>query len=263
MQLATSLEFEFCLQFPCDCPSTELSDFRQSAQSGNERECKENIEKHMKARAKGNDVITYVISANQHFASAFLMQIFKFQTRSWQALLPFPARPPECPGELAGKLNCVKIQLYMYYSIPSCLIQIILQDHKHAEVELMRHRMSRVSHNMPDTLYMIEPQKRTYTAPARILSASASGRRDRDEQPSTPQTCRNEENELERYVRNRHTSDMSSGRVSLEGSLLVTSHADFFYCTVGYLTGVIGVILEGFTVVSIQSRFDTSRFDTN
>ena len=37
----------------------------------------------MKARAKGNDVITYVISANQHFASAFLMQIFKFQTRSW------------------------------------------------------------------------------------------------------------------------------------------------------------------------------------
>lgn len=164
----------------------------------------------------------------------------------------------------------------MYYSIPSCLIQIILQDHKHAEVELMRHRMSRVSHNMPDTLYMIEPQKRTYTAPARILSASASGRRDRDEQPSTPQTCRNEENELERYVRNRHTSDMSSGRVWLEASLLVTSHADFFYCTVGYLTGVIGVILKGlrsfrYKVASIQvdsiqteviSIHQQSRFDT-
>ena len=73
--------------------------------------------------------------------------------------------------------------------------------------------MSRVSHNMPDTLYMIEPRKRTYTAPALVLSASASGRRDRDERPSTPQTSRNEENELERYVRNRHTSDMSSGRV--------------------------------------------------
>ena len=128
-----------------------------------------------------------------------------------QALLPFTARPPERPGELACKLNCVKIQLY--YSILSRLIQIILQDHKHAEVELMRHRMSRVSHNMPDTLYMIEPQKRTYTAPARVLSASASGRRDREEQPSTPQTCRNEENELERYVRNRHASDMSSGIV--------------------------------------------------
>jgi len=27
----TSLEFEFCLQFPCGFPSTELSDFHQSA----------------------------------------------------------------------------------------------------------------------------------------------------------------------------------------------------------------------------------------
>ena len=30
----TSLEFEFHLQFPCGSPSTELSDFRQSARSG-------------------------------------------------------------------------------------------------------------------------------------------------------------------------------------------------------------------------------------
>ena len=34
------------------------------------------------AHAKGNDVITNVISANQHFASTFSMQIFKFQRRS-------------------------------------------------------------------------------------------------------------------------------------------------------------------------------------
>ena len=41
-ELATmSLEFEFHLQFPCGSPSTELSDFRQSARSGNERECKQ------------------------------------------------------------------------------------------------------------------------------------------------------------------------------------------------------------------------------
>ena len=41
-KLATaSLEFEFRLQFPCGSPSTELSDFRQSAGSGNERECKQ------------------------------------------------------------------------------------------------------------------------------------------------------------------------------------------------------------------------------
>ena len=36
----TSLEFEFRLQFPCSSPSTELSDFRQSARSGNGREQK-------------------------------------------------------------------------------------------------------------------------------------------------------------------------------------------------------------------------------
>ena len=39
----TSLEFEFCLQFPCGLPSTELSDFRQSGQSGNKRNCKQTL----------------------------------------------------------------------------------------------------------------------------------------------------------------------------------------------------------------------------
>ena len=43
-ELATrSLEFEFHLQFPCGSPSTELSDFRQSARNGNERECKQTL----------------------------------------------------------------------------------------------------------------------------------------------------------------------------------------------------------------------------
>ena len=42
-ELATeSLEFEFHLQLPCGSPSTELSDFRQSARSGNERETLKN-----------------------------------------------------------------------------------------------------------------------------------------------------------------------------------------------------------------------------
>ena len=40
---ATSLEFEFHLQFPCGSLSTELSDFRQSARSGNERKCKQTL----------------------------------------------------------------------------------------------------------------------------------------------------------------------------------------------------------------------------
>ena len=39
----TSLEFEFRLQFPSGSPLTELSDFRQSAQSENERESKQRL----------------------------------------------------------------------------------------------------------------------------------------------------------------------------------------------------------------------------
>ena len=78
-----SQEFEIHLQFPCSSPLTELSDFRQSAQSGNERECKQTW-------AKGNGVITNVISANQHFTSAFLMGIFKFERHCCKLFFPFP-----------------------------------------------------------------------------------------------------------------------------------------------------------------------------
>ena len=43
-ELATmSLEFEFHVQFPCGSLSTELLDFCQSAQSGNEHECKQTL----------------------------------------------------------------------------------------------------------------------------------------------------------------------------------------------------------------------------
>ena len=83
-----------------------------------------NVNNTVKARANRNYVITNVISANNHFASTFSMQIFKFQRRSClpacrlpacrdvctqatqlQALLPFPALPPERPGELARTLR--------------------------------------------------------------------------------------------------------------------------------------------------------------
>ena len=39
----TSMEIESRLQFRCGSSSTELSNFRQSAQSGNERECKQTL----------------------------------------------------------------------------------------------------------------------------------------------------------------------------------------------------------------------------
>ena len=65
-----------------------------------ETERRANIDKHWKAFAKGHDVITNVISTNQHFASTF----FDAETKL-QALLPFPASPPERPGELARAME--------------------------------------------------------------------------------------------------------------------------------------------------------------
>ena len=91
----TSLEFKFHLQFPCGFPSTELSDFRQSARSRN----KKNVNKHLK-RAKGNDVIINVISANQNFSSTFSMEIFKFQKRSCK--LSFLSSPAARGSRRAG-----------------------------------------------------------------------------------------------------------------------------------------------------------------
>ena len=75
--------------------------------SANQGEAKTsaNVNKQWKTIIKGNDVITYVISANQHFASTFPMQIFKFQRRSCKFLLPFPAPSPEHPGEFSLRLQ--------------------------------------------------------------------------------------------------------------------------------------------------------------
>ena len=79
-ELATaSLEFEFHLQFPCGSASTELSHFANQR----EAETSTNVNKHWETLcAKGNTAITNAISTNPHFASTFLMQIFKFQRRS-------------------------------------------------------------------------------------------------------------------------------------------------------------------------------------
>ena len=51
----------------------------QISANQHEAEMSVNVNKHWKTCAKGNDVITNVISTNQHFTWTFLMQIFKFQ----------------------------------------------------------------------------------------------------------------------------------------------------------------------------------------
>ena len=45
-----SLEFEFHPQFPCGSPLTELSDFGQSARSGNKRECNQTLKTRQSTR---------------------------------------------------------------------------------------------------------------------------------------------------------------------------------------------------------------------
>lgn len=91
------------------------------------------------------------------------------------------------------------------------VLQVILEEHKEAEVELIRHRMSRVSHNMPDTLYMVGSQKRSHTAPALFFPAAAAGRLERDERSSMAQSSNKDDYDLDRYVRRRRASEMSSG----------------------------------------------------
>ena len=96
----TSLELNSTSNFPVAC-------LRLNCQiSANQREAatNTNVNKHWKARAKDNDVITNVISANHHFASTFSMQILKFQRRIFRTLLPFRAPTPERLGELARRL---------------------------------------------------------------------------------------------------------------------------------------------------------------
>ena len=85
--VTTSLEFELHLRFSYGSPSTELSDLSQSARSGNEREC---VRRH------------YLCHLCQ---SAFCVDFFDADQysnpRDVVASPPFPASPPERPGELA------------------------------------------------------------------------------------------------------------------------------------------------------------------
>ena len=92
----TSLEFEFHLKFPCGSSSTELSYFHSLVQSGKEH----NVNKHWKTRAKSNDIITIVISTNQHITPTFSMQVFKFQRRNCKLSFLFPPCHQSVPESL-------------------------------------------------------------------------------------------------------------------------------------------------------------------
>ena len=75
--------------------------------SANQRkaETSTNVHKHWNETcAKGNDIITHVISANQHFAPTFSMQTFKFQRHNCKLSFLSPPPNPLCQSAPEGLL---------------------------------------------------------------------------------------------------------------------------------------------------------------
>ena len=117
----TSLEFKSHLSFPCGSSSTKLSNFRQSAQSRNERECKQTLKNTHQGY---NDIITNVTSTNQHFSLTFSMQIFKFQRYSCKLSFLFPLCRQSTPESMpqanaipSPELPCVD---FVFQSLTTC-----------------------------------------------------------------------------------------------------------------------------------------------
>ena len=105
----TSLEFKFNLQFPCGSPSTELSDFRQSARSGNEHKCKQTLENTWKHVSR---VMTSLLMSSPPISiSHRLFRCRYLNSRDVVALFPFPAPLSERPGELAWRLKLVSREI--------------------------------------------------------------------------------------------------------------------------------------------------------
>ena len=75
-----------------------------------EAETSANVNKHWKIRAKGNDIITNVISTNQHFASNFSTQKFKFLRHSCKFSFVFPPHRQSTLKELACRLDVTRIR---------------------------------------------------------------------------------------------------------------------------------------------------------
>ena len=73
----------------------------QISANQHEAEKSANVNKHWKQKGtKGSDVISHVIYANQHFASTFLMQIFKFKRCSCKLSSLFLPHCPSAPESL-------------------------------------------------------------------------------------------------------------------------------------------------------------------
>ena len=98
--------------------------------SANQREAETitNVNKHCKTRGLGNDVIVYVISADQHFVSTFSMQIFKFQRRSCELSFLFPEHPGvACSQALTLQFDALVIELT--YRSSNCMAYVFYRSY--------------------------------------------------------------------------------------------------------------------------------------
>ena len=112
-----------------------------------EAETSANVNKHWKTRAKGNDVITNVISANQHFASTI-----QIPEMSYKLSFLFPPRSKTSPESLlAGYFHASKqtiISSKVTFGLPMVIKSLISritekQNKKRQEKDLRRRRRER------------------------------------------------------------------------------------------------------------------------
>ena len=86
--------------------------------SANQRkaETSTNVNKHWKTNAKGNDIITNIISTNQHSTLTFWMHPFKFQRRSCKLSFLFPPlhQTPPPPHPSPQELACLLVTNLTY-----------------------------------------------------------------------------------------------------------------------------------------------------
>ena len=92
-----------------NCPVAPRGLNSQIFANQREAETSANVNKHCKTRCKGNDVITNVTFASQHFASTFSMQIIKFQRRSCRAPLIACSEATRFRKALTYILSCFEV----------------------------------------------------------------------------------------------------------------------------------------------------------
>ena len=111
----TSLEFEFRLQFPCGFLSTELSDFCQSARSGDKCECKQTLKNTWKHVPR---VMTSLLMSSPPISTSHrLFQCRYSNSRDVVAIYPFFSRPANRAPWRAGSQATQNAKIWLSLTV--------------------------------------------------------------------------------------------------------------------------------------------------